>query len=171
MPPNLDKNKEYIYKIKKLDGNGQVTYNDETFKLNDKYDSISIPLDKNIPSNKNKIDIKSINMNKNKNNTSNESFTFLIKYEEKNYNNNLEKVKIGGSKYFSWKDDTQPIDNFISLENINGDLPININFDGIYSSEEDEYKDKIRNNTETFDFEGFLVTEEEFNEIKNGNCY
>ena len=169
IPPNLDKNKEYIYKIKKLDGNGKVSYGDETFELNDKYDSISIPLDKNIPPNKNKIDIKSLNINKNKNNTSNESFTFLIKYEEKNDNNNLEKMKIGGSKYFSWKDDTKPIENFIPLENINDDLPININFDDILSNQEDEYKDQIRNNTETFDLEGFLITEEELNEIKNGN--
>ena len=167
IPPNLDKNKEFVYKIKKLDGYGKVTYGNETFDLNDKYDSISIPIDKNIPSNKNKIDIKSININKN--NTSNESFTFLIKYEEKNENNNLEKIKIGSSKYFSWKDDTKPIENFIDLENINDDLPININFEDLHLNQEDQFRDQIRNNTETFDLEGFLITDKELNEIKNGN--
>jgi len=163
----LDKNKDYIYKIKKLDGNGKIKYGNEIYELNDKYDSLSFPLDRGLSPDLNSIDIKSTNSNKN--NTYNESLTFLIKYEEKNKFNSLEKVKIGSSKYFTSKDDTESIDHFIPLENINNDLPINIDFESLISSEEDEYKDQIRNSTESFDINGFLITEDELNDIKNGN--
>ena len=166
----LDKNKEYIYKIKKLDGNGVIKYGNEIYELNDKYDSLSFPVDKGLSPDLNSIDIKSTNSNKN--NTYNESLTFLIKYEEKNKFNSLERVKIGSSKYFISKDDTESIDHFIPLENINSDLPINIDFEALISNEEeeDEYKDQIRNSTESFDINGFLITEDELNEIKNGNA-
>ena len=164
---NLDKNKDYIYKIKKLDGNGKIKYGNEIYELNDNSDSLSFPVDKGLSPESNYIDIKSANSNKN--NTYNESLTFLIKYEEKNKFNSLEKVKIGSSKYFTSKDDTESIDHFIPLENINSDLPINIDFESLISSEEDEYKGQIRNSTESFDINGFLVTEDELNDIKNGN--
>lgn len=170
LPKNLDKNKEYIYKIKKLDGKGKITYGEDEYELNDKYDTISFPIDNSIPSQNNKINIKSLNLTKDENKLYNDSFTFLIKYEEKNGFNSLEKIKIGGSKYFSTKDDTESIDHFIPLENINDDLPINVNFDTLNLSEEDEYINQIRNNTETFDLEGYLVTEDELNQIKNGNA-
>ena len=161
-PPNLDKNKEYIYKIKKIEGNGKITYGDNIYELNDKYDSISFPIDKNIPSSKNIINIKNSNL-KNR-------FTFLIKYEEKNNFNSLEKAKIGRSKYFSLKDDTQSIEYYIPLNNnINEDLPININFEKLHSIEDDDYINQIRNNTEIFDIEGYLINEDELNDIKNGN--
>ena len=169
LPQNLDKNKKYIYKIKKLDGKGKITYGDNEYELNDKYDEISFPIDNKIPQENNKINIKSLNLTKNDNKKTNDSFTFLIKYEEKNDFNSLEKVRIGGSKYFSKEQDTEPIEHFIPLENINDDLPINVNFDTLHSSEENEYINQIRNNTETFDMEGYLITEDELNEIKNGN--
>ena len=156
----LDKDKEYIYKIKKLDGNGKILYGNEIYEINDKYNSISFPIDQNIASDLNKIDA---------NNTNDESFSFLIKYEEKNNFNSLEKIKIGSSKYFSTKDDTKSINHFIPLTNIDNDLPININFNILHSSEEDEYKDHIRYSTEIFDINGYLITEDELNEIKNGN--
>ena len=165
LPSNLDKNKDYIYKIQKLDGNGRIIYGDDTYEINDKYDSISFPINKF----DNKIEIKSDNLNKNSNITSEGSFTFQIKFEEKNKFNSLDKIKIGGSKYFSNKDDTEDIEYFIPLENINNDLPININFDTLHSNQPDEYKNQIRNNTETFDINGYLITEDELNDIKDGN--
>ena len=167
IPSNLDINKDYIYKIKKVNGNGKIKYGEDTYEINDKYDSLSFPIDKTIPIELNKIDINSINTNKS--NQNNESFSFLIKYEEKNKFNSLEKIKIGSSKLFSTKDDTETIEHFIPLENVNYDLPININFDTLDISGEDEYKDVIRNNTEIFDINGYLITEDELNEIKNGN--
>ena len=166
IPSNLDMNKDYIYEIKKVNGNGKIKYGEDTYEINDKYDSLSFPIDKNIPKELNKIDINSINTNKS--NPYNESFTFLIKYEEKNKLNSLEKIKIGSSKFFSSKDDTESIEHFIPLENVNYDLPININFDTLDISGEDEYKDVIRNNTEIFDINGYLITEDELNDIKNG---
>ena len=165
LPSNLDKNKDYVYKIQKLDGNGKIIYGDDTYEINDKYDSISFPIKKN----NNKIEIKSDNLNKNSNNTFNESFTFQIKFEEKNKFNSLDKIKVGGSKYFSMEDDNEDIEYFIPLANINNDLPININFDTLHSNEPDEYKNKIRNNTETFDINGYLINEDELNDIKDGN--
>ena len=166
-PLNLDKNKDYIYKIKRLNGKGKIVYGDDTYELNDRYDSISFPLDQNLPLENNQIQIKSKNTNKS--NNYNESLTFLIKYEEKNKFNSLEKIKLGDSKSFTSKDDTEPIDYFIPLENIESDLPININFDSLNSNEEDEYKNQIRNNVESFDIKGYLITEEELNNIKDGN--
>ena len=168
LPSNIDKNKKYVYKIKKLDGNGKIKYGDDIYEINDQYDSISIPIDFN--NKDNKIEIKADNLNKDgKNKKYNESFTFEIKYEEKNDFNSLDKMKVGGSKLFSSKDDSETIDYFMPLDNVNEDLPININFDTLHSSQEDEYKNQIRNNTETFDINGYLVTEDELNDIKNGN--
>ena len=167
IPSNLDPNKDYQFKIKKLRGNGRIKYGVDTYEISDKYDSVSFPIDKNIIPLLNKINIKSINPNKDS--TSNESFSFLIKYEEKNKFNSLTKTKIGSSTLFTSKEDDETIEQFMPLDNVDYDLPININFNTLEISGKDEYKDLIRNNTETFDINGYLITEDELYEIKEGN--
>lgn len=167
IPSDLDPNKDYNFRLKKLNGNGRIRYGGDTYELNDKYDSVSFPIDLNMPLSINNIDIKSINPNINS--TSNESFTFLIKYEEKNNLNSLEKTKIGSSTLFSSKNDEEPIGSFIPLVNVDYDLPINIDLTNLEISGDDDYKDQIRKNTETFDINAYLINEDELNDIKNGN--
>ena len=165
---NLPKDDEFICKLIPIKGKGNITYHNKKYILEGNYEPLVFNTVKNED---NTLTIESIDYSPSYT-TDNFPFEFSLIFSKMKKSGTNEVFL--GSNNFAYENIKLPMNYYVDVTNLkNNDLSFDVfleDFGYIYNDNEvTGTNSKLKNYTEDFNIKGYLLTEEELNDVLNNN--
>ena len=163
---NLPNDEEFICKLIPMKGTGNITYHNRKYILEGNYEPLIFNTVKN---GENQLKIESIDYSSSK--TSDDSFKFSLIFTKMKKPGTNEAFL--GSNNFAYENIQLPMNYYTDITNVgNNDISFDVfleDFGYLYNDNEPTgSKDsKVKNYTEDFTVKGYLLTEDELNDVIN----
>ena len=166
---NLPNDENYICKLIPMKGKGNVTYHNKKYILDGNYESLVFNTVKGVD---NSLKIESIDYSPNNNRTEDFPFKFSLKFT-KMKKEDLTEVDMGNNN-FAYEKVNFPLNYYTDISDIKDN---DISFDAFLEDFEYIYNDnevsstnsKLKNYTEDFTINSYLLNEDELNEVIKNN--